>query len=140
MACLAAGKFQGVLDLVLIAAVPRAAASLLPCAENVKGYIKCMPRNPYIHAVLASAYIVLIVLTINFGSHHAPAKDNILMPMTMLSLFVLSACVMGYLFIFQPAQMYLNGKKQDAISFFLKTVGTFAVITVLIAVASFVVA
>ena len=99
-----------------------------------------MPKNPYLHAVLASLYIVAIVLAINFGTQYAPPKDNLLMPMAMLSLFVLSASVMGYLFVFEPAQMYLSGKKQDAISFFLKTVGTFAVITAVIAVASFIVA
>ena len=99
-----------------------------------------MPKNPYIHAVLASLYIVVIVLAINFGTQYAPPKDNLLMPMAMLSLFVLSASVMGYLFVFEPAQMYLNGKKQEAISFFVKTVSTFAAITAVIAVASFIAA
>ena len=98
-----------------------------------------MPKNPHLHAVLASLYIVAIVLAINFGSHHAPPKDNLLMPMAMLSLFVLSASVMGYLFVFEPAQMYLSGKKHEAISFFVKTVGTFAVITAPIAIAAFIV-
>ena len=99
-----------------------------------------MPKNPYVHAVLASLYIIAIVLAINFGTHYAPPKDNLLMPMAMLSLFVLSASVMGYLFVFEPAQMYLNGKKKEGISFFVKTVSTFAVITAVIAGASFIVA
>lgn len=109
----------------------------LPCTLNVCVYIETMPKNPYIHAVLASVYIVAVVLAINIGSHHAPPKDNILMPMAMLSLLVLSVCVMGYLFIFQPFQMYLSGNKKEAITFFVKTVGTFAVITAIIAAASF---
>ena len=99
-----------------------------------------MPKNPYVHAALASLYIIAIVLAINFGTHYAPPKDNLFMPMAMLSLFVLSASVMGYLFVFEPAQLYLNGKKKEAISFFVKTVGTFAVFTALIAVASFIAA
>jgi hypothetical protein len=33
---------------------------------------------------------------------------------------------MGYLFVLGPLTLYLDGKKKEAVSDFLKTVGTFA--------------
>ncbi|MEK9176930.1 MAG: hypothetical protein AAB923_01400, partial [Patescibacteria group bacterium] len=56
--------------------------------------------------------------------------ENMLIPMTMLSLFVLSTAVMGYLFVFEPVRLYVEGQKQEAAGFFLKTVGAFAVFAV----------
>jgi len=43
--------------------------------------------------------------------------------MAMLSLFTLSAAVMGYLFAAEPIMMYLDGKKKEAVNFFFTTVG-----------------
>jgi hypothetical protein len=87
-----------------------------------------MHKNPYLHAVAASAYIIGIVLLINsFGQLNI--EDTILAPMVMLSLLTLSAAVMGYLFVYAPLQLYLDGKKSEAVSLFFKTVVTFAVIT-----------
>ncbi|OGG59729.1 hypothetical protein A2765_04030 [Candidatus Kaiserbacteria bacterium RIFCSPHIGHO2_01_FULL_56_24] len=92
-----------------------------------------MIKNPYANAVLAALYIVAIVLFINYGTQFAREKpDTILIPMAMLSLFVLSAALMGLLFLLQPVLMYLDGKKKDAVSFFLTTLGTFAGITVVV--------
>ncbi|MEK7176936.1 MAG: hypothetical protein AAB719_01395 [Patescibacteria group bacterium] len=53
-------------------------------------------------------------------------EETILMPILMLSLFVLSAAVMGYLFVYEPLRLHLDNQRQEAVSFFLKTVGTFA--------------
>jgi hypothetical protein len=89
-------------------------------------------KNPIINAVLASAYIVLIVLLIQgfmLLGKAGDGKDNILMPMVMLSLLTLSAAVMAYLFGATPVRMYLDGAKGEAINFFLKTIVAFAVIT-----------
>ena len=52
-----------------------------------------------------------------------------LAPMAMLSLLVFSVSLMGYLFFFQPVQMYLDGQKREAVELFTKTLGAFAVIT-----------
>lgn len=89
-------------------------------------------QNPYINAVLAALYIVGIVLLIQVFMAMGKAgdgQDNILIPMTMLSLFTLSAAVMGYLFGITPVRMYLDGAKSEAVTFFLRTLMTFAVIT-----------
>lgn len=49
----------------------------------------------------------------------------------MISLFTLSAAVMGYLFFSQPLQMYLDGSKKSAVKLFLQTIVSFAVLTIL---------
>lgn len=89
-------------------------------------------KTPLFHAAAATAYIGLISLFFYYGSSLFGPDDNVLMPMAMLSLFVLSAAVMGYLFIYRPILMYLEGNKTGAISFFFKTVGLFAAMTLVL--------
>ncbi len=53
-------------------------------------------------------------------------EDNIFMPIAALSLFVFSASSMGYLFLYQPLQLFLDGEKKKSVDLFLKTLATFA--------------
>jgi hypothetical protein len=89
-------------------------------------------KKPFLHALVAALYIVFIVLIVwGVGSVLKNQPDTIVIPMTMLSLFVLSAAVMGYLFLAEPLQFLMEGKKQEALAFFGKTVGFFAFFVVL---------
>ena len=93
-----------------------------------------MIKNPYLNAFMALGYIALIILVISTTSSiasHTP--DTILAPVTMLSLFVLSAAIMGILFFYEPLRLFLENQKQQALSFLLKTVGTFACFVVVLA-------
>lgn len=83
-------------------------------------------KTPLLFALSAAGYIGLIILLIQLFSQVLPKEDTLLIPLVMLSLFVLSAAVMGFLFVFEPLRMYLDGQKQDAVKFFGKTVGYFA--------------
>ena len=97
-----------------------------------------MTRNPYINALLAGGYIVLVVLLITYGPAFVREKpDTILAPMAMLSLLVLSAALMAYLFFLQPVLMYVEGKRREAVELFMKTLGAFAVITCVIVAIAF---
>ncbi|HUC01772.1 MAG TPA: hypothetical protein VMA75_02620 [Candidatus Paceibacterota bacterium] len=99
-----------------------------------------MTKSPYLNALIAVLYIVLIVLLINYGPILVRQKpDTILAPIAMLSLLVLSAGFMAYDFFFQPVQMYIEGKKREAAQFFMKTLGVFAVITAVIVAIAFIV-
>ncbi len=89
-------------------------------------------KTPLFHAAAAAAYIGLISLFFYYGSSLFGPDDNVLMPMAMLSLFVLSAAIMGYLFLYRPVLMYLEGNKAAALSFFFKTIGLFAVTTLVV--------
>lgn len=91
-------------------------------------------KNPFAYASFAALYIICIVLGINSTSSFAGQNETILIPMAMLSLFVLSAAVMGFLFVSEPLFLFLENKKKEAISFFLKTVGYFVCFAVLFGV------
>ena len=89
-----------------------------------------MTKNPFINAVAALVYIMFVATIMNYGSRMFGEADTVITPIAVLSLFVLSAAFMGYTFLFQPLQLYLDGKKKEGASLFLRTVGVFAVITV----------
>lgn len=96
-----------------------------------------MTNNPFYNAGLGLLYIVFVVNLIFFGSQWAESQpENILMPIGMLSLFVLSASVMGYLFLAQPIILFLDNKRKEAISLFLHTVLIFGGITAIVLLAS----
>jgi len=58
-------------------------------------------------------------------------------PMTMLALFVLSAAIMGYLFLSPPIELLIQNRKQEAFAFFAKVVGIFACFVVLFVILLF---
>ena len=90
-----------------------------------------MSENPIINALSATLYIALVA-SIMFNMEKTPdGVDSILVPIAMLSLFVLSAAVMAYVFCFNPIQLLVEGKKAEAGNLFLKTIGVFAIITLL---------
>lgn len=92
-----------------------------------------MFKKPLINALSAAGYIIIIVGTINFLSHTLKDKpDTIGAPVAFLSLFTLSAAVMAYLFLYQPLQLFIEGKKKEAINLFVRTIGIFAIFTVIV--------
>lgn len=85
-------------------------------------------KNPYINSISAELYIIIVVSIIhNIAKPDTP--DNFFDPVAGISLFVLSAAIMGYLFLGQPLQLYLDGKKKQSVTFFMKTVISFSIIT-----------
>lgn len=92
-----------------------------------------MTKNPFWNAAFAALYIIGIVSLIQYVLAPLDVEKNvektILIPIMMLSLFVLSAAVMGYIFFGVPVQLYLDGEKKQAVHLFLKTVAAFAGIT-----------
>lgn len=70
------------------------------------------------------------MLLINFiaqGGQDEP--DTLLIPLAMLSLFVLSAATMGFLFLYEPLTLWFDGKRERAVNFFLTMLATFGAIT-----------
>ncbi len=90
-----------------------------------------MTKNPIINSLAAILYITAIGFMMYYANHYVgPAPEpSVLMPIAFLSLFTFSAAIMGYLFLSQPVQIYLDGKKKEAVNFFLKTLVSFGVIT-----------
>lgn len=82
-------------------------------------------KTPLLNALLASLYIILIVSSIYYAPRFVEPEESVLIPITFLSLFVLSAAVMGFLFLSQPLQLLASGERKEAVLFFLKTVAVF---------------
>jgi len=89
-----------------------------------------MKWNPFLNALAAFAYIGALVLFMHFiESLRHDTPDTWLDGIGVISLFVCSVAVMAFLFFYQPAARLIEGKKNEAISYFLKTLGTFVAIT-----------
>lgn len=89
-----------------------------------------MSKNPIINAFSASAYIIIVVSIMTFISKTLGSKpDTFFAPIVFLSILTLSVTVMAYLFFYKPLQIFIEGKKKDALNLFAKTVGFFAIIT-----------
>jgi len=90
-----------------------------------------MPWNPYIHALAATTYIWGVGFLIHYiSSIHHDTPDKFTDPIAALSLLVFSVAVMAFLFFYRPAVLLIENKRQEAVSFFLKTLGTFGAITI----------
>ncbi len=97
-----------------------------------------MSKNPIVNALSASAYIILVVSIMTFVTQPLRNKpDTIGAPITVLSLLTLSAAVMGFLFLYQPLLLFIEGKKKQAVNLFVQTVGVFAAITVVVLILLF---
>lgn len=88
-------------------------------------------KNPYLNSLYAEMYIIIVVwIMSNIGEPNTP--DTFFDPVAALSLFVLSVAVMGYFFFGVPLQVYLDGKRNQSITFFMQTVVSFATITAIV--------
>lgn len=89
-----------------------------------------MIKNPFLRAVGASVYIATLVLLMQYGLQDIEHQGNdVLAPITFLSLFVLSAATMGYFFVFYPLHLLIEHKPSDAAKSFLVMVAVFTGIT-----------
>ena len=86
-----------------------------------------MSKNPVLNALAGLLYIVLVVSLMQYAPLFFGKSETILIPIAVLSLFVFSAACMGYLFLFQPLQLFLESEKKKSVDLFLKTLGVFAV-------------
>lgn len=97
-----------------------------------------MSKNPFINAIGASSYIILVVSIITFISQTQKNKpDTFFAPIIFLSLLTLSVVFMAYVFFYQPIQLFIEGKKKQGINLFVHTVGVFAAITAIILILLF---
>lgn len=96
-------------------------------------------KKPFLHALSASAYIFVLILGIGRFENVSPDQSKFLAPIAMLSLLVFSVAFMAFVFFYEPLQLYMNGQKSEALSFFGKTLASFAVLTLVVIVLLFLV-
>lgn len=95
-----------------------------------------MTKNPIINALSAALYIAGVVSILFFSSQFGGGQqETILIPITLLSLFSLSAAVMAFIFFYKPVTMYVEGEKKAAVKLLVQTIGAFACVTALFFVA-----
>ncbi len=85
-----------------------------------------MIKKSFFNAIGAFSYICAVVLFINtLQNPNVPDGNTILIPIFMLSLFVLSAAMMGYFFVLGPIELVIEGRRQEAVKYFFTTIGFF---------------
>ena len=97
-----------------------------------------MTRNPILNGLAAVAYIAGLMSLIFYGpmlfsllNFKLGQVPEIFAGMTMVSIFVFSAAVMGYIFMYQPILLILAGEKKEGTKLFLQTTSAFAACAVL---------
>ena len=85
-----------------------------------------MTKNPIVSALAGLLYIASVVSLIFYAPQVVDGEDTIVIPIAMLSLFVFSVATMSYLFLYEPLCLLVDGKKQEAAMFFIKTLAVFA--------------
>jgi len=88
-----------------------------------------MTGKPLLNALSATLYISAVASIMYYLPKVIEPVESIIVPIALLSLFVLSAAVMGYIFCFQPIKQYIDGKKEESVKLFLMTLGYFAITT-----------
>ena len=87
-------------------------------------------KTALINSVLTALYTILVGSFIYFGSEIKLGRVNtFLAPIALLLLFVCSAAITGFLMFGKPAQMYIDGKKKEALSLISYTLMFFSVVT-----------
>jgi len=88
-----------------------------------------MKSNPYLSAIIAFLYVVLIVFVINTIASNEASEETLLLPITMLSLLTLSVATMAYLFFGEPLKLCFSRDYKTATKFFYRMIGTFTLFT-----------
>jgi heme O synthase-like polyprenyltransferase len=96
-----------------------------------------MSKNPFLNALAASLYISFIGTCMYYGPKFVTKVDNVIFPIVFISVFTLSAAVMGFVFFYEPIQLYLENKKKEGVKLFLQSLGFFALITILLVASLF---
>jgi hypothetical protein len=87
-------------------------------------------KSALINSLLASLYVTVVATLMYFmGQNHIGNNNTILVPIVMILLFLLSAAITSWLIFGKPAQLFLEGKKKEAISMVGYTIGFLAAIT-----------
>lgn len=86
-----------------------------------------------IHGVGVVLYVAAVVTAIFYGGTFVSLTiPELVAPMLVLLLFVVSAAVVGMLVFLRPLIWYLDGKKRDAVTLAIATVASIAIIAALL--------
>jgi hypothetical protein len=85
-----------------------------------------------INSFATAAYVIGVACFMYFGTMIKLGRVNtILAPIALLLLLVFSAALTGFLIFGKPAQLYVDGKKKEALSLLTYTLLIFSAITLI---------
>lgn len=87
--------------------------------------------HSFVHAALVVLYILGVVSIMLNAQKLFGDQQSILISLSILMLFVLSATIVGTLVLGRPILLYLDGKKSESLKMFGYTVGWLALGTVI---------
>jgi hypothetical protein len=87
------------------------------------------------HAAATALYVALVTLFMSNARYIFGEKDDALIPVFMLLLFIISATVTSLLVLGRPLQLYLAGSKKEAMTLLAATVGWLVAILFAVAIA-----
>jgi hypothetical protein len=83
-------------------------------------------KKSFYNAICAFSYIsAAVFLLFRLQNPNVPDDKSIIVPMAILSLFVLSVAMMGYFFVWGPLELVIEGKKEESVKYFFTTIGIF---------------
>lgn len=92
--------------------------------------MKEIKKTAIVNSFATALYVVAVGVFMYYGSLVKLGRANVvLVPITLLLLFVFSAALTGFLIFGKPAQMYVDGKKKEALSLLTYTLVSFSIIT-----------
>ncbi len=82
-----------------------------------------------LHAMATAVYIAAVASFLFYGPQTFGRLHTVLLPFAMLLLLVFSAAFTGLLILGRPVLWYLDGKKKEAVSLFISTLGFLFILT-----------
>ncbi len=92
--------------------------------------MKNLYKWSFVHAVGIVVYITIVATIMQNGEKLFGKEDNFITPIAFLLLFTLSASVVGLLGLGRPVSLYLDGKKKDAVTLLVLTMGWIGIFTI----------
>ncbi|OGH24948.1 MAG: hypothetical protein A3B47_02490 [Candidatus Levybacteria bacterium RIFCSPLOWO2_01_FULL_39_24] len=92
--------------------------------------MKEIKKTALVNSIFTALYVIAVGSFMYYGSAIKIGRVNtFLAPITLLLLFVFSAAMTGFLIFGKPAQMYIDGRKKEALSLLTYTLVFLSIIT-----------
>ncbi|MDO8510349.1 MAG: hypothetical protein Q7S15_01865 [bacterium] len=88
-------------------------------------------------ALAVFAYVLLIVLFLSNAGDRFGESEELLIPVFMLLLFIISATITGLLVLAKPIHLYITGFKRDAFILLFGTLGWLMLLLIVVALVLF---
>lgn len=90
-------------------------------------------KYAFLNAFGTAVYVLLVGLFINaLDKTNFEEANTFIAPVAMLMLLVFSVALVGSLIFGRPIVWYINGKKKEAVTLLLTTLGVFLMITIIV--------